>query len=169
MVGGLAGFQEEADCPLNHLNLTHNLTLPLAAGKNKNNYAYALIMLAFNLMLHTMHRKLHLLEELLVAPTTTYGSLFGHKKCTTCRAPPPPGTWCVSMEEQAVCCCLGESELNSSSLCSILVFVIAQKCCCLKTDRGCSREKVRKRGRRLKKNFTSQYHPYCAAAQKKIK
>ena len=34
-LGGLGGFQEKANCPLN-LNLTHHLTLPLAAGKNKN-------------------------------------------------------------------------------------------------------------------------------------
>ena len=37
-MGGLAGFQEKANCPLNpnlNLNLTHYLTLPLAAGKNK--------------------------------------------------------------------------------------------------------------------------------------
>jgi len=34
-LGGLAGFQEKANCPLPlNLNLTHCLTLPLAAGKN---------------------------------------------------------------------------------------------------------------------------------------
>ena len=39
-MGGLAGFQEKANClplPLN-LNLTHYLTLPLAAGKNDQPY-----------------------------------------------------------------------------------------------------------------------------------
>ena len=50
----LGGFQEKANCPLDlkdPLNLTHYLTLQLAAGKKKSQIKWAILQMVANLII----------------------------------------------------------------------------------------------------------------------